>query len=138
MATQVDDSTGLPDSSVPAAFDRGHLYSPTTALTQYAQDGRYAYDYRPGNSFEPLPEAPRGNPKAFAAWWSNEAKAKTPDFLGLKVGDEITIQHAAGPGPAEVIETWRAGALVTYPYPVPGKTGQMIVRRRNDAGHWYP
>lgn len=136
------DYKALPVSSVPAAFDRGHLYSPTLDLTRYALDDSYAYDYRPGDLYEPMPEAPRGDPKGFAWWWLNIAKATVPDFLGLRVGDQITIQHVTDVGPGEVIETRRHGATVRYPLPASSLTerthDEMYVRRRNDAGHWYP
>lgn len=128
----------LPASSVPAAFDRGHLYSPTLGLTRYALDERYAYDYRPGDLFEPMPEAPRGDGKAFAWWWLNVAKVETPDFLGLRAGDDITIQHVGSVGDGTVLATYRHGALVRYPHPKPDEHGEMFVKRRNDSGHWYP
>lgn len=132
------DLTALPVSAVPAAFDRGHLYSPTLDLTRCALDERYLYDYRPGDLYEPMPDAPRGNPKAFAWWWLNVARIPVPDFLGLRVGDQITIQHVTSVGAGEVIETHRCGAVVRYPFPDPIKSGEMYVRRRNTAGHWYP
>lgn len=132
----------LPVSSVPAAFDRGHLYSPDRSQTQYALDERYIYDYRPGDLFEPMPEAPRGNPKAWIWWWKNVAKVETPDFLGLRVGDEITVQHVTSVGPGQVIGTYRFGAVIRYPLPVSNLTDrkhdEMIVSRRNTSGHWYP
>lgn len=128
--------TDLPVSSVPAAFDRGHLYSPTLDLTAYALNPAYIYDYRPGDLFEPMPPAPHGG-KPFAWWWNNVAKVDTPDFLGLHVGDEITVHNVSSTTIGTVLVTWRAGALVRYPYPSPSKTGETIVRRRNDAGHWY-
>lgn len=137
-----EDLTVWPESSVPAAFDRGHLYSPTIDQTRYALDERYTYDYRPGDLFEPMPESPRGNPKAWIWWWRNVAKQVVPDFLGLRVGDQITVQHVTSVGPGEVIETHRCGAVVRYPLPVSNLTrrthDEMYVRRRNDAGHWYP
>lgn len=131
--------TVLPQSSVPAAFDRGHLYSPTLDQTRYALDDRYIYDYRPGDLFEPMPPAPR-DPKGFAWWHRNIAKESVPDFLGLRVGDHITIQHPCESGPGEVIETQRRGAVVRYPMPRGAEKPytEMYVRRRNDAGHWYP
>jgi hypothetical protein len=133
----------LPVSSVPAALDRGHLYSPTTSLTKYALDERYLYDYRPGDLFEPMPDAPRGDGKAFAWWWRNVAQQVVADFLGLMPGDVITIQHVTSVGPGEVIETYRHGARVRYPLPVSKNLtnrthDEMYVSRRNDAGHWYP
>lgn len=132
------DYKALPASSVPAAFDRGHLYSPTLDLTRYALDDRYLYDYRPGDLYEPMPEAPRGDPKGFAWWWLNVARVPAPDFLGLRVGDHITIQHVTSVGTGKVIATHRCGAVVRYPFPDPAEHGEMYVRRRNDAGHWYP
>ena len=142
MSTTVTDLTTYPVSSVPAAFDRGHLYSPTTTHLAWALDPGILYDYRPGNDFEPMPEAPRGNPKAWAWWWKNTAKVETPDFLGLRAGDGITVQHVGSVGPGEVVSTWRYGAVVRYPLPVSNLTNrthsEMVVRRRNDAGHWYP
>lgn len=134
------DYKALPASSVPAAFDRGHLYSPTLDLTRYALDDRYLYDYRPGDLYEPMPSAPTP-PKEFAWWWLNTARVSAPDFLGLRVGDQITIQHVIDVGPGEVIATYRFGATVRYPLPVSDLTNrthdEMYVRRRNDAGHWY-
>jgi hypothetical protein len=135
----VVDLTVLPQSSVPAAFDRGHLYSPTRDLTRLALDERYVYDYRPGDLFEPMPQAPRGNPKDWAWWWHNVARVDAPDFLGLRVGDRITIQEVSV-GEGEVVETYRCGAVVRCPLPPGGDKpyAEMYVRRRNDAGHWYP
>jgi hypothetical protein len=132
--------TALPESSVPAAFDRGHLYSPTADVTRYTLDDRYSYDYRPGNDFEPMPDAPRGDGKAFAWWWRNVASIDAPDFLGLRAGDEITIQHVTSTGPGVVTATRRSGAVVRYPLPRGGDRthAEMYVRRRNTAGHWYP
>lgn len=130
----------LPKSSVPAAFDRGHLYSPTLALTCYALVGGYIYDYRPGDLYEPMPASP-AEPKAWAWWWRNVAATPVPDFLGLRLGDQISIQHVTGTGPGEVIATERAGALVRYPLPESDFStrthAEMYIRRRNDAGHWY-
>lgn len=128
----------LPSSSVPAALDRGHLYSPTLSLTQYALDDRYIYDYRPGDLYEPMPEAPR-NPKAYAWWSRNIARVSVPDFLGLHAGDQITIQHVTSVGPGEVVATQRAGAVARYPMPEGADKpyGEMYIRRRNSDGHWY-
>jgi hypothetical protein len=137
----VPDLTMLPESVVPAAFDRGHLYSPTTALTQYALDDRYIYDYRPGDLYEPMPPSPTA-PKDWAWWRKNIATEPVPDFLGLRVGDQISIQHVTSTGPGEVITTERGGAVVRYPLPKSDLTArthdEMYVRRRNDAGRWYP
>ena len=134
------DPTNLPQSSVPAAFDRGHLYSPTLDLARYALDDRYEYDYRSGDNFEPMPDAPRGDPKAFAWWWTNIASVPVPDFLGLRVGDQVTIQHVCSVGAGEVIATQRDGAVIRYPLAPGGDRthGEMYVRRRNHLGHWYP
>ncbi|MEU5060093.1 MULTISPECIES: hypothetical protein [unclassified Streptomyces] len=136
----VRDLTTLPESSVPAAFDRGHLYSPTLGLTRYALDDRYAYDYRPGDLYEPMPEAPR-EPKAFLWWSQNIASQPVPDFLGLRVGDRITVHHVSSVGPGEVIKTLRRGAVVRYPLPVISLStrthSETYVRRRNTDGHWY-
>jgi hypothetical protein len=130
----------LPQSSVPAALDRGHLYSPTLDLARYALDDTCAYDYRPGDLYEPMPPAPHGGTE-FAWWWLNTARITTPDFLGLHAGDQIAIQHATNVGPGKVITTYRFGAVVQYPLPVSSLATrtheEMYVRRRNDAGHWY-
>ena len=135
-----EDLTVLPESCVPAAFDRGHLYSPTVDLTRYALDARYSYDYRPGDWFEPMPESPRGNPKAWVWWWRNVAKVNAPDFLGLRVGDVVTIQHVTSVGTGTVVETYRCGAVVRYAMPKGSDRpyDDMEVRRRNCSGHWYP
>ncbi|MFI5808692.1 hypothetical protein [Streptomyces sp. NPDC051561] len=125
-----------PRSSVPAAFDRGHLYSPTLAQTALSLDDRYAYDYRPGDLFEPMPAAPC-EPKAYRRWWRNSAHVTTPDFLGLRPGDTLTVQHVTSVGPGTVLATWRAGAWVEYPYSAPAEYGRTLVRRRNNSGHWY-
>jgi hypothetical protein len=132
------DLTTLPVSSVPAAFDRGHLYSPTLDLTRYALDDRYVYDYRPGDLYEPMPAAPR-EPRAFAWWWKNVAQQIVADFLGLMPGDAITVQHVTYVLSAMVVETYRWGALVRYPMPKGAREpyAEMYVRRRNTAGHWY-
>lgn len=129
-----------PVSSVPAAFDRGHLYSPDRGLTRYALDERYVYDYRPGDLFEPMTEAPRGNPKAWVWWYRNIAKIDVPDFLGLRIGDEVTIQHVCSVGSGTVVATYRFGAQVRYATPEGAEEpfGFMTVSRRNTGGHWYP
>lgn len=134
----VADLKSFPESSVPAAFDRGHLHSPDMGYMQYALKGRY--DYRPGNDFEPMAEAPRGDAKAWAWWWRNTARIDVPDYLGLHVGDEITIRHVISTGPGVVIETHRCGAVVRYPMPKGANKphDEMYVRRRNCSGHWYP
>jgi hypothetical protein len=130
----------LPASSVPAALDRGHLYSPTLDLTKCALDERYIYDYRPGDLFEPMPSAPRGDGKAFARWWNNVARLAAPDFLGLRAGDKVTIQHPTSVGPGVVVETLRCGAIVRYPMPKGADRphAEIRVSRRNCDGHWYP
>lgn len=133
------DLAALPQSSVPAAFDRGHLYSPTLDQTRYALDDRYIYDYRPGDLFEPMPAAPMA-PKDFGWWFRNIAREPAPDFLGLRVGDQVTLQHVCDVGPGEVMETHRHGAVVRYRMPEGGERthDEMYVSRRNDGGHWYP
>jgi hypothetical protein len=132
------DLTTLPVSAVPAAFDRGHLYSPTLALTRYALDDSYRYDYQPGDLYEPMPEAPR-EPKSFAWWSRNIAREPVPDFLGLREGDEITIQHATCIGTGQVIKTLRRGATVRIANPEGAAEPyyESWVSRRNHLGHWY-
>lgn len=145
-----DDLTAYPDSAVPAAFDRGHLYSPTLEQARWALDPGTVYDYRPGNDFEPLPDAPRGTDKEATGesswgWWRrNIAHIPTADFLGLHVGDGITLYCAHGHhDPAVVLTTYRHGALVRYALPVSHanpdgtRTAEMYVRTRNPSGHWY-
>lgn len=140
----MNDPATYPDSAVPAAFDRGHLYSPTIDQTRYALDAGYAYDYRPGNDFEPMPDSPRGDPKAWAWWRTNIAMVPAADFLGLRTGDDIILHCLHGHhDPATVIATYRHSALVRYPLPVSHsnpdgtRTAEMHVRCRNDDGHWY-
>lgn len=127
------DIEALPVSSVPAAFDSGHLYSPTDRFIDRT-------DYRPGALYDPMPESPSGNPKAWGEWWRNVAKTPTPDFLGLKPDDEITVQHVTSTGTGTVIATYRFGALVRYPMPEGADKphGEMYISRRNTSGHWYP
>ncbi|MFD7205919.1 hypothetical protein [Streptomyces sp. NPDC059893] len=136
----VRDLTTLPESSVPAAFDRGRLYSPTLGLTRYALDDRYTYDYRPGDLYEPMPEAPR-EPKAYAWWSQNIASQPVPDYLGLRVGDRVTVHLVSSVGLGEVIETLRRGAVVRYPLPASNFStrthSETHVRCRNSDGHWY-
>lgn len=86
-----------------------------------------------------MPTSPRGNPKAWAEWWRTVASVGTPDYLGLRPGDEITIQHPSGVGPGAVIATCRFGAVVRYPMPEGASEpyADMYVCRRNAAGHWY-
>ena len=127
------DTQTLPASAVPAALDRGHLYSPTRDLTRYALDPGAGYDYRPGDLFEPMP-SPRGcDGKAFAGWWRNTALVESPDFLGLRAGDHY---------PAVVTATYRHHASVRYELPGcafsdEGRTVQTYVTRRNADGQWY-
>ncbi|MFF1358696.1 hypothetical protein [Streptomyces sp. NPDC058297] len=138
-AHQVEDLATLPDSAVPAAFDRGHLYSPTTTHLAWALDPGYGYDYRPGNDFEPLPEAPRG-PKDWAWWRKNHAMAAVADFLGLRVGDEISLYSLQGSHTlATVTATYRHHAVVRYPMPKGAQKpyAENWVNRRNAEGHWY-
>lgn len=137
---QAIDLTVLPDSAVPSAFDRGCLYSPTTTHMAWALDPGVIYDYRPGNDFEPLPEAPRGNPKAWAWWRKNHAMVPTDDFLGLRVGDEISLHSLQGNHElATVTATYRHHAVVRYPMPEGSKEphADSWVNRRNAEGHWY-
>lgn len=134
------DLTTYPVSAVPAAFDRGHLFSPTADLTMLALDDRF--DYRPGDEFEPMPPPPRASDKqaggfGFGWWFYTTAKVTAADFLGLTAGAELSIQSATGviPG-AVVLETFRFAALVRF------RNGaiddaEMYVRRRNHHGHWY-
>jgi hypothetical protein len=128
------DLTALPVSSVPAAFDREHLYSPTSDVAAYG------IDYRAGDLFEPMPDAPRGNPKAWSEWWRTVANVETPDFLGLKAGDEITIQWADGVTlPGKVVTTYRWAALARYPLASGSEPShaEMYVTHRNQFGNWY-
>ncbi|MFB6629935.1 hypothetical protein ACFCWY_08575 [Streptomyces sp. NPDC056362] len=121
----------LPASSVPAAYDREHLYSPRAGTAELVE-------HRPGDVFGPLPGPPHGS-EAFAAWWRDEASTPTPDYLGLVAGDELTIAHPSKPGPGTVLSTCRAGARVRFPLP-PGADrphAEMYVRSRNQFGHWY-
>ena len=133
----MEDLTVLPDSSVPAAFDRGHLYSPSSDYIPSALAGRY--DYRPGNDFEPLPEAPR-DPKGWAWWRQNHAAVPTPDFLGLHVGDEILLHELQGsPTKVTVTSTCRHHACYRYASPIGSEEPYRYgwVNRRNAEGHWY-
>jgi hypothetical protein len=125
--------TELPVSSVPAAFDRGHLFSPTSATVA---DG---IKYRPGDLFEPMPPSPRGNPQAWGEWWRTVAKVETPDYLGLRPGDEIAVQHHGSPSPGTVVSACRFGAVVRYPMPKGAREPyeQQYVTCRNQFGHWY-
>ena len=137
---QAVDLTVLPGSAVPAAFDRGHLYSPTTTHLAWALDPGYDYDYRPGNDFEPLPEAPHGNPKGWVWWRKNHAVVPVSDFLGLHVGDEISLYSLQGqPTKATVTATYRHHAVYRYPRPEESKEPYAYGRanRRNAEGHWY-
>jgi hypothetical protein len=130
---EFSDLTTLPVSSVPAAFDRGHLYSPTADVVAYG------IDHRPGDQFEPMPASPRGNPPAWAEWWRTVALVAAPDFLGLKAGGDITVQHPCSVGTGAVMATYRFGALVRCPTPEGAEKpyADMYVRSRNQFGHWY-
>lgn len=120
----------MPTSSVPAAYDREHLYSPKEGTAELV-------DHRPGDAFAPMPTAPR-EPKAWGTWWRTEASVPTPDFLGLVPGDVITVVRA---NTATVMSTCRFGAIVRYELPAsPWATethASMYVTRRNQYGHWY-
>ncbi|MFJ4880116.1 hypothetical protein ACIP93_33580 [Streptomyces sp. NPDC088745] len=119
----------LPISSIPAAYDREHLYSPKAGTAERVE-------HRPGDVFGPLPMSLAG--KAWRAWWDTEANTTTPDFLGLQEGDEITV---VGVGPATVVSTCRFGAVVRFALPPCDwheKThAEMYVTARNQVGHWY-
>lgn len=132
----------LPQSAVPAALDRGHLYSPKQSLTRYALDPAVLYDYRPGDLFEPLPEAPRGDAAGYMRWWENEATVETPDFLGLRAGDTVVMHSLQGNHfPAVVTATCRHHASVRYEIPGLWSKGAREVRtyvtHRNAEGQWY-
>lgn len=136
--TTTADLTVLPVSSVPAYFDREHLCSPSATVVAWG------VDYRPGDVFEPLPESPRGNPKAWGEWWRTVATTETPDFLGVRPGDTITVHHGGGNilHDCHVISTCRFGAVVRLPWKRPAvnsgeEDAEMYVRRRNHLGHWY-
>ncbi|MFF7415648.1 hypothetical protein [Streptomyces lydicus] len=120
----------LPVSSVPAAYDREHPYSPPARTAA-------VIDHRPGDLFPPLPASPSA-PKAWGAWWREQASKPTPDFLGLETGDVITV---VGETTATVVSTCRFGAVVRYELPrSPWATethGEMYVTARNQFGHWY-
>ena len=134
------DTQTLPVSSVPAALDRGHLYSPTTTHLAWALDPGISYDYRPGDLFEPMPDAPRGDGKAFARWWRHTACVETPDFLGLRAGDTISMHsHQGDHFPATVVATCRHHASVRYPAPEGSDEPwvRTYVKTRNADGHWY-
>lgn len=138
-AEQTVDLTVLPDSAVPAAFDRGHLYTPTTTHLAWALDPGYDYDYRAGNDFEPLPEAPR-DPEGWVWWRKNHAMVPTSDFLGVRIGDEIFLHSLQGNHElATVTATYRHHAVVRYPMPDGSKEpyAQTWVNRRNAEGQWY-
>jgi hypothetical protein len=120
----------LPVSSVPAAFDRDHLYSPSIrSVTE-------GVAYRPGDLFEPMPESPH-EPKQWSEWWRTAAQVGTPDFLGLRVGDSITVQGAGETSPGEVLSTCRFGAVVRVPKPSGTDFTEQYVCRRNQFGYWY-
>jgi hypothetical protein len=136
------DTQTLPQSAVPAALDRGHLYSPTLSLTRYALDPCAHYDYRPGDLFEPMPETPRGNPADYRRGWEGAAMVESPDFLGLRAGDTVTMHSLHGDHfPAVVAATYRHHASVRYELPGlwsgKDRTVQTYVTRRNADGQWY-
>lgn len=134
------DLTAYPDSAVPAAFDRGHLYSPTLTHLAWALDPGYGYDYRPGNDFEPMPDGPRGDGKAWAWWRRNTAMTPVADFLGLRTGDEISLHSLQGNHETAVVTaTYRHHAVVRYPNREGAREpfAQTWVNRRNVDGHWY-
>ncbi|GAA2439200.1 hypothetical protein [Streptomyces glaucus] len=120
----------LPVSSVPAAYDRDHLYSPKANTAAVV-------DHRPGDQFPPLPPSP-SEPKAWYAWWRTEASVPTPDYLGLEPGDVITVVDT---GTATVVSTCRFGAVVRYELPPSEwrdkEHAEMYVTARNQFGHWY-
>ncbi|MFJ4084976.1 hypothetical protein ACIP2Z_39285 [Streptomyces iakyrus] len=120
----------LPVSSVPAAYDREHLYSPKANTAAVV-------DHRPGDQFPPLPVSPSG-PKAWLDWWRAEASVSTPDYLGLEPGDVITVVST---GTATVVSTCRFGAVVRYELPTGSFNrepyAEMYVTARNQFGHWY-
>ncbi|MFF8696308.1 hypothetical protein ACF08W_29255 [Streptomyces sp. NPDC015144] len=120
----------LPVSSVPAAYDREHLYSPKANTASVV-------DHRPGDQFAPLPVSPSA-PKAWGAWWRSEASVSTPDYLGLEPGDVITLHDG---DTATVVSTCRFGAVVRYALPPSEWRGEeyaeQFVTARNQFGHWY-
>lgn len=120
----------LPVSSVPAAYDREHLYSPSATLIEHV-------DYRPGDRFAPLPKSPYAR-KAWITWWRTEANVSTPDFLGLEAGDVITLVDG---DTATVVSTCRFGAVVRFELPACSwrdkAHAEMYVTARNQFGHWY-
>lgn len=122
-----------PASSVPAAFDDGHLYSPD------AQAVASGIEFRPGSRFPPVPEAAAGDLRARAAWWRTEAGAAAPDFLGLKNGDVVTVRHGQFLGPATVVSTCRSHARAQYALrgDPDGPKAEVSVSRRSPQGHWY-
>lgn len=123
-------TAALPDSAVPAAHDRGHLYSPG------ANTVAAGITYRPGTQHQPLPPCPSSGGPAFRAWLDT-VKQPATDYLGLRTGDRITVQDPSGTG--EVIATHRFGAVVRYPMPdgAAEPYAEMYVRSRNHNGHWY-
>ncbi|MFK0279464.1 hypothetical protein ACIQVL_03185 [Streptomyces sp. NPDC090499] len=120
----------LPISSVPAAYDREHLYSPKADTIEWI-------DYRPGDRFAALSRSPHV-PKAWGTWWRTEASVPTPDFLGLESGDVITL---ADGDTATVVSTCRFGAVVRYALPSSPwrdkEHAEQYVTARNQFGHWY-
>ncbi len=120
----------LPVSSVPAAFDRDHLYSPG------AESVAGGIDYRPGDMFEPMPKSPH-EPKQWGEWWRAVAQVETPDFLGLRVGDAVTVQGPSWTSLCDVLSTCRFGAVVRVPKPAGMGFEEQYVCRRNQFGYWY-
>lgn len=120
----------LPVSSVPAAYDREHLYSPKANTAAVV-------DHRPGDLFAPLPVSSRA-PKAWITWWREQASMPTPDFLGLETGDVITLHDG---DTATVVSTCRFGAVVRYALPSSPwrdkEHAEQYVTARNQFGHWY-
>ena len=65
-----------------------------------------------------MSDAPRGDGKAYAWWWRHTACMETPDFLGLRVGDPVSMHSLQGDHyPATVTATYRHHASVRYPAP---------------------
>lgn len=137
-STPTEDLTTLPASSVPAAFDRGRLYSPTMDMAKDALDERYIYDYRPGDLYEPMPPF-LCDGTSYGWWLRNVARIEVPDFLGLRPGDQITLQHVTCVSPGSVIKTYRYGAVVRYPMPDGASSpyDDILVSNRTAKGHWY-
>ncbi|MFD9690403.1 hypothetical protein ACFXPX_36810 [Kitasatospora sp. NPDC059146] len=123
-------AASFPASSVPVAFDAGHLHSPT------ADDVAAGIDFRPGDRFEPMAPTPSGGVREKAAWWRTVANVGTPDFLGLVTGSTIAVELSGSPTPGVVISTFRAGARVQTALP-DGTRIELTVSRRHPSGYWY-